>query len=328
MLRAVLASLLCSLSVLAGAANAGLAVGYAHSLALRDDGTVFAWGDDSSGQLGSGRKLMSTTGVPVVFPNGGKVSWAVAGRNHSVALQTDGSVWAWGQNDYGQLGDGTYTGRSVPEKVAGLSGVVAIAAGDAHSVAETSDGKVWAWGYNEDGELGNNDDSSVATPVQVVNIPAVSAIKAGSSHTVALSNGVVWTWGDNSYGQLGDQEGLPRLYADYVYINANIVAVDAGGDSTFAIDSLGYIWAWGRNDNFQLADGTTTSRATPGIIPNLPAMAAISGGPDGCLGIDVYGNVWIWGYGVWDTPTTLGNTEQAVGVSTGAYFGQVLFKDG
>jgi alpha-tubulin suppressor-like RCC1 family protein len=310
------------------AANAGLAVGYSHSLALRDDGTVFAWGDDSSGELGSGRKLMSTTGIPVVFPNNGKVAAAEAGRNHSLALQTDGTVWAWGQNDYGQLGDGTNTGRSVPEKVNGLSGVIAVAAGDAHSVAATSDGKVWAWGFNEDGELGNNDDTSVSTPVQVVNIPAVSAVKAGSSHTVALSNGVVWTWGDNSYGQLGDQEGLPRLYADQVIIDANIVAVDAGGDSTFAIDSFGEIWAWGRNDNFQLADGTTNDRATPAVIKNLPTMAAVSGGPDGCIAIDTAGGVWIWGFGYWDTPTYLSSSQAAVGVSTGAYFAQILFKDG
>ena len=137
-----------------------IARGGVHGMALKSDGTVWTWGPGGLGQLGRG-SITSDSSIPVQvrgFDGGGYLSDVVAiakGENHSLALKSDGTVWAWGHNIYGQLGDGTTTTRTTPVPVAGLSNVVAIASGDWHSLALKSDGTVWAWGWNPVGQLGD-----------------------------------------------------------------------------------------------------------------------------------------------------------------------------
>src|SRR5207248_113622 len=135
-----------------------------------------------------------------------------AGANHSLALKTDGSVWTWGGNDYGQLGNGTtciiQTGANccsdAPVQVRELSNVAAIAAGSSRSLALKADGTLWAWGNNYSGQLGNGSSISSTTPVQVSGLTDVTAIDAGGGHSLALrTDGTVWTWGANDSGQLG-----------------------------------------------------------------------------------------------------------------------------
>ena len=126
--------------------------------------------------------------------------------SHAVALKNDGTVWAWGSNGYGQLGDGTTTGRNIPVQVSDLTGVTAISAGDSHTVALKNDGTVWAWGLNNYCQLGDGTNTNRNTPVQVIGLRTDGiAISAGGLHTVALkNNGTVWAWGLNYSGQLGD----------------------------------------------------------------------------------------------------------------------------
>ena len=120
------------------------------------------------------------------------------GGEHSIALKSDGTVWAWGNNWVGQLGDGTTSHRSTPVQVSGLSGVIAIAGGGYHSIALKSDGTVWAWGWNEYGQLGDGTTSHRSTPVQVSGLSGVIAIAGGGYHSIALkSDGTVWAWGNN-----------------------------------------------------------------------------------------------------------------------------------
>jgi alpha-tubulin suppressor-like RCC1 family protein len=133
------------------------------------------------------------------------------GNYHSVALKTDGTVWAWGYNYYGQLGDGTYTDRSTPAQVSNLTDVKAISTLSSHALALKSDGTVWAWGYNYFGQLGDNTTTNRNTPVQVQNLTNVVAVAAGGSHSLALkSDGTVWAWGNNYSGQLGDNSTTNR----------------------------------------------------------------------------------------------------------------------
>ena len=118
------------------------------------------------------------------------------GDSHSLALKSDGTVWAWGYNGCGQLGDGSTTNRLTPVQVSGLTGVVAIAGGGSHSLALKSDGTVWAWGCNDYGQLGDGTTTNRLTPVQVSGLTGVVAIAGGGAHSLALkSDGTVWAWG-------------------------------------------------------------------------------------------------------------------------------------
>lgn len=195
-----------------------VAAGGYHSVALASNGTVYAWGINTSGEAGDG----STTAVrntPVAVDVSGvlagkKIQAVAAGQNHCVVLADDGKVYTWGDNSYGQLGNGNNTDSNVPVEVimtgaiAGKS-IVAISAGELFSVALASDGTVYTWGYNSSGQLGNGNTTSSNVPVAVTTSgvlagKTVTVIDAGSSHClVVASDGSVYTWGYGTYGQLG-----------------------------------------------------------------------------------------------------------------------------
>jgi hypothetical protein len=177
-----------------------IAAGSAHSLALEADGTVWAWGRNDSGQLGSGQRGDRHRPVRVDTLDG--VTAIAAGASHSLALKADGTVWAWGWNAHGQLGDGTVAAsHPSPVRVSGLEHVVAIAAGgylDAlfatigHSLALRRDGTVWAWGWNKLGQLGDGGGDDRRVPVPVAGLRGVTAIAAGGSHSLALAAPTIW----------------------------------------------------------------------------------------------------------------------------------------
>lgn len=126
-----------------------------------------------------------------------------AGLEHNLALKTDGSVWTWGRNYYGQLGHGSTVDGWYPYAISSLSSVVSISGGDTHSLAAKSDGTVWAWGNNGSGRLGDGTTTNRSSPVQVSGLTNAAAVAAGGSHSLALkSDGTVWAWGLNSNGQL------------------------------------------------------------------------------------------------------------------------------
>jgi alpha-tubulin suppressor-like RCC1 family protein len=133
-------------------------------------------------------------------------SLAVAGGSaHSVTLNDDGTVWTWGANYSGQLGNGTTADSAVPQQVPGLTGIVAVAAGEAHTLALTAAGTVWAWGDNSHGQLGTGSTINSLIPVQIPELVDVASISAGRLHSMAMKNdGSMWAWGANYNGQLGD----------------------------------------------------------------------------------------------------------------------------
>jgi alpha-tubulin suppressor-like RCC1 family protein len=186
-----------------------IAGGCFHSLAVCSDSTARAWGNNFEGQLGDGTNFNSSN-VPVsVSSLTGIIAIAGGGYQHSFALKNDGTVWAWGHNSSGQLGNGTFINTTVPVPVSSLTAVTAIAGGGGHSLALKNDGTAWAWGRNFFGQLGNGTNTDSNVPVQVSNLSGVSAIAAGGlkdfEHSLALKNdGTVWAWGFNGFGQLGN----------------------------------------------------------------------------------------------------------------------------
>jgi glucosylceramidase len=262
-------------------------------------GSVKCWGWNISGQLGDGTFADRLTPVDVSGIGGGIQAIATGGY-HTCALTTGGGVKCWGDNNYGQLGDGTTTERWTPIDVSGLgSGVQAIAAGGYHACVLTTGGGVKCWGENNYGQLGDGTFTDRLTPVDVSGLGSgVRAIATSSSHTCALTmGGSVKCWGGNISGQLGDGTTTwRRTPVDVSGMGGGVQAIAAGGGHTCALTTGGGVKCWGGNDTGQLGDGTTTRRLTPvdmsGLGNGVKAIAA--GGYHTCA-LTTGGGVKCWG---------------------------------
>ncbi len=226
-----------------------------------------------------------------------------AGDGHTVALKSDGTVWAWGDNRKGQLGDGTTTNRATPVQVHGLNGVTAVAAGYWHSVALKGDGTVWAWGLNDAGQLGDGTAIDRISPVQVPGLRGIIALDAGGWHTVVLKgDGTIWAWGNNYHGQLGDGTTTDRAIPIQVRNLNAVVAIAAGFGHSVALKSDGTVWAWGDNIFGELGDGTvgqvggpSADRTTPVQTRGMSGGVALDAGYSHTVALKGDGTAWAWG---------------------------------
>jgi alpha-tubulin suppressor-like RCC1 family protein len=291
-----------------------VAAGGAHNLVLLADGSVHAWGWNGSGQLGDGTTA-SRRSRPVALSELTQVTTLDAGDWHSMALLEDGTVRIWGDNQFGELGDGTTAGRTSPTAVPELADVTAIAVGGfigndgrddpvsfAHTLVLLADGTVSAWGSNDDGQLGDGTTSGRLAPIAVPGLTEVSAITAGGTHSLALlANGTVWTWGDN--GLRGPTERDTSERNDRTAITApapvpglvDVTAISAGNFHSLALLRAGTVRAWGWNAFGQLGDGTTDDRATPVTVSGLTDAVAIAAGDRFSLALRRNGQVTTWG---------------------------------
>jgi alpha-tubulin suppressor-like RCC1 family protein len=276
------------------AAMAGLSdlvavsVGSGHSIALKKDGTVWTWGYNGEGQLGTRGAADSRFPKPEQVKELSNIQAIVAGDRYCLALKNDGTLWAWGNNWHGQLGDGTKNSTSAPAQVTGLSDIVAMAAGMGHTLALKKDGTVWAWGYNDDGELGDGKRKDRFTPFQIPSLSGVKAVAAGSHHSVALKNdGTVWVWGDQK-----ERHPTPRRLAGIDHV----VAISAGGWYSLALKDDGTVWAWGSIANGEEDDKTMNEVIKkPVQIKGLTGVVGIANGLWHALALKKDGTVWGWG---------------------------------
>ena len=283
----------------------------------------YAWGDGGSGQLGNGTTANAKLAVAVTTTGalaGNTVTALSSGENFTLALTSDGRVFAWGCNDNGQLGNGSATASSVPVAVdtsGVLSGktVAAIATGQLFSLVLTSEGKVYAWGDGRNGQLGNNSATGSNVPVAVSTNAAISgktitAIAAGDSHSVALgSDGRIYAWGDGSGGQFGDNNAtgsskFPRLVPNTgALAGKTISAISAAYRKVLALASDGTLFEWGYPRMvIDSAGPTFTTLSLPRAVPLTGALAGktvarISAGLTHNLALTSDGKVFAWGKG-------------------------------
>ncbi|NIL42572.1 cell wall anchor protein [Salinispora arenicola] len=331
-----------AVSLPAGTAVAAVAAGDRHSLALTSAGTVLAWGRNIEGQLGNGSTTSSSTPVAVSLPTGTRAVAVAAGADHSLALTSAGTILAWGDNSFGQLGDGSTTDRSTPVAVSLPAGttLAAIAAGRDHNLVLTSTGPtLLTWGKNTRGQLGDGTTTGRDTPVAVTLPPGVTvtSVAGGRDHSLVLtSDDTALAWGGNSFGQLGNGTTTDSLVPIAVALptGTEATAIAAGRLHSAALTSEGAAFAWGHNGRGQLGNGSTTDSSEP-VAVSLPAdtrLTAIAGrDSDHNVTITSAGAALAWGANangeLGDGSTTDRSTPVAVSLPAGTTLAAIAAGD-
>lgn len=320
-----------------------IAAGGWHSLVICADSTVKAFGENATGQLGDGGNTDQST--PVAVSGLTSVVAVSAGGDqleaHSVALKSDGTVWAWGSNLYGGLGNASLINTTAPVQAIALSDVIAIAAGGWHTVALKSDSTVWTWGWNIDGQLGDGTTTDRTIAGKINGLSGVVDVKAGTYHVLALkSDGTVWAWGDNVSGQIGDGTTADQLTPVQVSGLTDVVKIATGRFFSLAVKSDGTVWTWGENLYGQLGDGTTTDRSTPVQVTGLAGSVTVATcGAFECHVTLSDSTVWAWGRNTYgnigdgtlthrSTPVQMDGISGVVGLAAGTNFSLAYKADG
>ena len=255
-----------------------LSAGGYHNIALKTNGTLWGWGEIYFGDGGAGcvSTCMTRTNPTRI---GTDTDWKsiACGWNYAFAIKTDGTLWAWGANYDGQLGDGTTISKTLPTRIGADTNWAKVSTGGHHTIALKTDGTLWAWGQNYHGQLGNGqsgDWTPITAPTRIGADTDWTEILAGGTHNVALkANGTLWGWGDNSFNKsiptiIGAHENwvdnsLSKTTPTKIGADINWAKVSAGGGHTIALKTDGTLWAWGWNYYGQLGLGDTAGRNIP-----------------------------------------------------------------
>jgi len=250
--------------------------------------------------------VVSATTSTIPLPS----TWsAVAGGGcgyHTLALSSNGAVWSWGYNNYGQLGlgDTTYSDRTTPSLIEFDIGwgvfedIAAVSAGGYYSIALKTNGTLWSWGANGSGQLGLGDTETSDAPTPIGTDSDWSQVAAEYGHTLGVkSNNTLWAWGYNNYGQLGlGDTGINRTTPTQIGTASDWAQVNAGNTHTLGVKTSGTLWAWGNNWASQLGDGTTDNRTTPRQVGTDSDWAQTVAGICHALGLKTNRTLWAWGF--------------------------------
>lgn len=243
-----------------------VAAGAYHSLAVKNDGSLWAWGLNVDGELGDGTSGFGANKyVPTKI---GSATWMSinAGTYHSVGIKSDGTIWAWGSNSYGQLGDGTKISRNIPTQIGITNNWKTLISGGYHTIGIKNDGSLWAWGNNEWGQLGIGVfEYFKLVPTQIGTDTNWQTLAAGGNHTIAIkNNGSLWAWGYNADGEYGNGVyGFNNFAPTQIGTATNWQDVVTGFAHTVFLKTDGSLWTTGENWLGQLGDGTFNRRNTP-----------------------------------------------------------------
>jgi len=242
-----------------------ISCGYAHTAAVKTDGTAWCWGDNSFGSVGDGTTLSRSSPVKITGTNWYRVS---SGKLLTLGLKTDGSLWYWGYNGFGQGGDGTASSESVPTAVIGSFTWTDMAACNYFSIGLRSDGTLWSWGQNTNGNLGDGTTVNRSSPVSVLGGFTWKAINEGGGDTQSVlairTDGTLWSWGSNGNGQLGTGDGTNRSSpVTVIGGGTNWVSCTCGVHNFFAIKADGTLWACGYNISGALGNNDSGDTSSP-----------------------------------------------------------------
>ena len=289
-----------------GVSCAAFAVaGATHSCARLTGGELYCWGDNRFGQLGD--VALAGGHTPVAVPLGGatkRITLALGFGDvtadagvFSCAITTDGALWCWGDNRFGQLGSGDKEPRPALAPVQSLADATNVDGGAGHACARTTEDAVFCWGSNHRGQLGIGDAEESLVPAPVSGLSA-KRVACGGNHTCAVAtDGAVWCWGDNREGQLGVGTNEERSEPARVFGMEPDAAhtISVGGSHTCALATDSSVWCWGDNRFGQLGDGTLAARNAPTRV-ELPTGAEhiYAGGHHTCA-VLIDGSTWCWG---------------------------------
>jgi alpha-tubulin suppressor-like RCC1 family protein len=254
--------------------------GYAN-LAVKTDGTLWSWGVNTNGQLGLG----NTTNYSSPKQVGALTTWSKVSKghqNHSAAVRTDGTIWTWGRNSYGQLGLGNTTYVSSPAQVGALTNWLNVSCGNYHTIATKTDGTLWSWGRCNVGQLGNGSSGPAAyrsSPNQVGGATTWLNVTAGYNHNLAVqTNGTLWVWGAGASGGLGTGVTTNELTPIQVGALTTWSKVSGGRNYSLSIKTDGILWSWGKNNFGQLGLGNTTDYSSPKQVGALTTWLSAAAG--------------------------------------------------
>ncbi len=312
----------------------GVALGVRQSAVITQDGNLYTWGYNDSGELGDGTNMDNH--IPVkTMSNISKVALGSGafGRNHGAAIMDDGSLYMWGWNEDGRLGNGTGSGYFVtPIKI--MDDVVSCSLGSEHSAAITKDGSLYTWGRNFRGALGNGTTISSFVPIKIMD--DVIFVSLGFSCSAAITeDGSLYTWGDNCLGTLGN--GTTTDSSVPIKIMDDVVSVSMGFSCSAAITKNGDLYMWGHNDYGQLGNGTTIKSTVPIKIMNNVSLVSVSNLHNHSAAVTKDGNLYMWGrndYGQLGNGTTVDSAipikimDNVSAISLGGLYSGAVTKDG
>ena len=296
--------------------------GGSHTTAIKTDGTLWGWGNNSVGQLGISTTVWLTQDISVMSQVGAESNWEVVdpsiqqlgsslGANSAFGITSTGTLWTWGYNTHGELGDGTTVNKSSPVQVGSLTDWKQVAGGFNHTAAIKTDSTLWTWGYNSYGQLGDGTIVMKSSPVQVGSLTDWKKVASGSYHIAAIkTDNTLWAWGsgrsgqtsnvidgwqtiiDLSYGEVGRDTDWRVVDPDTLIINTT-----GGGDylCNFGIKSNGTLWSCGYNGFGQLGTGDTTSYSSPVQVGTATNWKQVASSFGSTLAVDTNGTLWGWG---------------------------------
>ena len=274
--------------------------GYA-TAAIKTDGTLWTWGANGQGQLGTNNTISRSTPV-TTFAGGNNWKSLSFRQNFTMAIKTDGTLWGWGQNNAGQLGINNTDQKNTPVTTfAGGNTWKQISDGGegSHLAAIKTDGSLWTWGLGTSGQLGNNTTTSRSTPVTTfIGGTNWKSVACGKTHTAAIkTDGSLWTWGGNSQGQLGTNNLDTRSTPVTTFAGGNTwKSVACGSNHTAAIKTDGSLWIWGEGGYGKLGINNTGNRSTPvTTFTGGNNWKQVSGGQSHTMAIKTDGTLWGWG---------------------------------